>query len=72
MRAILLLIVRDMVGSAFALVRSVFEGTCSAGYGSIAARLMPKSNEYKMKDDIRLDMAEIADAIDTACGTQGF
>jgi hypothetical protein len=69
--AILLLIVREMVGSAFALVRSVFEGVCRGVWINCCAT-DDEVERFKMKDEIGLNMAELTDAIDVACGTQGF
>jgi hypothetical protein len=69
--AILLLTVRDMVGSAFALARSVFEGVCRGVWINCCAT-DAEVKRFKMKDEIGLTMAELSDAIDTACGTEGF
>jgi hypothetical protein len=69
--AIHLLIVRDMIGSAFALVRSVFEGACRGVWINCCAS-DDQIERFRVSDEISLTMAELTDAIDTACATQGF
>jgi hypothetical protein len=63
--AFLLLVMRDMFGSAFALGRPIVEGMYRALWLNVCAT-DEELNRFIQKDEIRLTLAELAEAIDPA------
>jgi hypothetical protein len=66
--AMLLLILRDMTGSAFALARSIVEGMYR-GLWIDRAATDAQVERFVNKDEIDVGMGKLAEAIDTAYGT---
>jgi len=63
--AFLLLVMREMYGSAFALGRPIVEGMYRALWLNVCAT-DEELNRFIQKDEIRLTLAELAEAIDPA------
>jgi hypothetical protein len=63
--AVLLLIMRELVGSAFALGRPIVEGMYRALWLNVCAT-DEELNRFIEKDEIKLTLAEMAEAIDPA------
>jgi len=66
--AMLLLIAHDMTGSAFALARPIVEGMYR-GLWIDGVATDPELEHFIKKDEISVGMGKIAEAIDTAYGT---
>lgn len=69
--AFLLLCVREMFGSAFALGRPIVEGMYRALWLNVCAT-EAELNRFIQKDDIKQTLAELAEAIDPAHNTDDF
>jgi hypothetical protein len=71
LEAVLLLIRNGKVGSAFALVRSIFESLYRGDWVLICAT-DAELEEFEKTDKIELTLREMADAIDTRTGLGKF